>query len=167
MYISRPCARRAHRNPPSDLYSPNVGNKYPIQIYILKNLLFLTPRPKGAQKTSSWHIFPKCWQFISNISMHNKKVYIPQPSIFSENTPLFLLWRTPKELHLHLLCTIFKCLSLTVYLAASLNIQSALQYCGVVKFRRILSSQNVTFMPFTKLRRTSHRKWCYPIYRVT
>ena len=49
-----------------------------------------------------------------------------KPSIFSENTPLFLLWRTPKELHLHLLCTIFKCLSLTVYLAASLNIQSAL-----------------------------------------
>ena len=52
MYISQPCARRAHRNPPSDIYSPNVGKKYPIQIYILKKILFLTPRPKGTQKPS-------------------------------------------------------------------------------------------------------------------
>ena len=39
-----PCARRAHRNPPSDIYSPNVGNKYPIQIYIFKNVHFQTLR---------------------------------------------------------------------------------------------------------------------------
>ena len=33
-HIPQPCARRAHRNPPTNIYSPNVGSLYPIQVYI-------------------------------------------------------------------------------------------------------------------------------------
>ena len=33
-HITQPCARRAHRNPPTNIYSPNVGSLYPIQVYI-------------------------------------------------------------------------------------------------------------------------------------
>ena len=32
MNIPQPCARRAHRNPPNDVHSPNVGRIYPIPI---------------------------------------------------------------------------------------------------------------------------------------
>ena len=32
--LSQPSARRAHRNPPTVIYPPNVGRKYPIQIYL-------------------------------------------------------------------------------------------------------------------------------------
>ena len=31
-------ARRAHRNTPTDIYYPNVGSIYPMQIYILPNV---------------------------------------------------------------------------------------------------------------------------------
>ena len=34
MYIPQPCAQRAHRNPPTDIYSRNVGSLYPIPIYL-------------------------------------------------------------------------------------------------------------------------------------
>ena len=45
---------------------------------------FPTQRPKGAQTPSNCHIFPKCWQFISNTSIHIRKCTfltrnIPQP----------------------------------------------------------------------------------------
>ena len=33
-HIPQPCARRAHRNPPTNIHSPNVGSLYPIQVYI-------------------------------------------------------------------------------------------------------------------------------------
>ena len=32
-HITQPCARRAHRNPPTDIHSRNVGSLYPIPIY--------------------------------------------------------------------------------------------------------------------------------------
>ena len=32
--LSQPSARRAHRHPPTVIYPPNVGRKYPIQIYL-------------------------------------------------------------------------------------------------------------------------------------
>ena len=32
-HIPQPCARRAHRNPPTDIHSRNVGSLYPIPIY--------------------------------------------------------------------------------------------------------------------------------------
>merc|ERR1712001_280488 len=33
-HIPQPCARRAHRNPPTNIHSPNVGSLYPIPIYL-------------------------------------------------------------------------------------------------------------------------------------
>ena len=33
-HVSQPSARRAHRHPPTVIYPPNVGRKYPIQIYL-------------------------------------------------------------------------------------------------------------------------------------
>ena len=33
-HIPQPCARRAHRNPPTDIHSRNVGSLYPILIYL-------------------------------------------------------------------------------------------------------------------------------------
>merc|ERR1712001_562959 len=33
-HIPQPCARRAHRNPPTDIHSRNVGSLYPIPIYL-------------------------------------------------------------------------------------------------------------------------------------
>merc|ERR1712001_309317 len=32
-HIPQPCARRAHRNPPTNIHSRNVGSLYPIPIY--------------------------------------------------------------------------------------------------------------------------------------
>ena len=37
-HINQPCAQRAHRNPSTDVYSPNVGSIYPIQIYTLQTV---------------------------------------------------------------------------------------------------------------------------------
>merc|ERR1712088_569763 len=34
MYIPQPCARRAHRNPPTYIHPPIVGMIYPIPTYI-------------------------------------------------------------------------------------------------------------------------------------
>ena len=73
MYISQPCARRAPRNPPKLHKFPNVGSIYPIKYANSPNrnpqnyILSPTLRPKGAQKPSKLHIFPKCWHHISNI----------------------------------------------------------------------------------------------------
>ena len=54
MYIPQPCARRAHRNPPADIYSPKI------------------------------------WQFISNISIHNRKCTFlnPAPDGRTETSPI-------------------------------------------------------------------------------
>ena len=35
-HIPQPCARRAHRNLPTDIHSPNVGSLYPIPILLLE-----------------------------------------------------------------------------------------------------------------------------------
>jgi len=37
MYILQPCARRAHRNPPTYIHPPSVGIIYPIPTYIGQN----------------------------------------------------------------------------------------------------------------------------------
>ena len=50
---------RAHRKPPTDIHPPNVGRIYLIQIYMLQNVHSQALRPKGAQKTSNWHVSPK------------------------------------------------------------------------------------------------------------
>ena len=47
---------------------------YRIQIYlVMQNILSSTLRPKGAQKSPSWHIFPKCWHFVCKRSIYNTK----------------------------------------------------------------------------------------------
>ena len=62
-HVSQPSARRAHRHPPTVIYPPIVGRIYPIQIYIF-----------------SWHIFPNCWQCISNINVYSSKFTFPHPA---------------------------------------------------------------------------------------
>ena len=59
MHILQPRARRAHRHPPTDTFSPIVGNVYPIQMYILENAHSPTLRPKGAQTPSKLTHFPQ------------------------------------------------------------------------------------------------------------
>ena len=48
------------RNPPTDnIYSPIVGRIYPIP--------------------SNWHVFPKCWQLISNMNIKKSMLRNPTP----------------------------------------------------------------------------------------
>ena len=90
IYISnsfpQSCARRAHRNPPTDMCPPSVWqNISNINIYIqLTNILtlfpayiqckckcqFPNPTPEVAQKPFNWHISPKFWKNISNINIY-------------------------------------------------------------------------------------------------
>ena len=44
------------RNPPTDIYPPIVGRIYPIPVYKFNG-----------------HVFPKCWQLLSNEYIHTKK----------------------------------------------------------------------------------------------
>ena len=81
-YISLPSARRAHRHPQNVIYPPIVGRIYPIQIYIYIHLTHV-PQPsarKGAQTPSKCHIFPNCWQCISNINVYSSKSTFPHPA---------------------------------------------------------------------------------------
>ena len=63
-HVPQHCARTAHRTPgqlgPSDC--PIIGRIYQIQIYIFK-----------------WHIFPNCWQCISNINVYHSQSPTTRP----------------------------------------------------------------------------------------
>ena len=54
-----PAPQRAHRKPPTDIYPPNVGRIYPIQIYILQHVHSLTLGPKGRTENLQLTYFPK------------------------------------------------------------------------------------------------------------
>ena len=75
---TQPCARRAHRNSPTNILPPSVGMIYSIPKYIFKNVHSPTLRPKGAQKLSKLHSAPKCWHNISNTNLYFQLTYIPQ-----------------------------------------------------------------------------------------
>ena len=57
------------RNPPTDIYPPIVGRIYPIPVYEF-----------------NWHVFPKCWQLISNTNIKIKNIYIKEPCAQTANT---------------------------------------------------------------------------------
>ena len=92
MYIQLPCARRAHRNPPTYIHPPIVGMLYPILTYIYSTdtcsqncchhnqykytfSKMYIPRP---QKPSNLHSSPKCWHGISNMNKYIQLTYTPQ-----------------------------------------------------------------------------------------
>ena len=54
-----PAPQRAHRKPPTDIYPPNVGRIYPIQIYILQHVHSLTLGPKGRTENLQLTYFPQ------------------------------------------------------------------------------------------------------------
>ena len=60
MYIPQLCARRAHRNPPTYIYPPNVGMIYPIPTHIF-----------------NWLIFPKLLAAHIQCKYTFSKMYIP------------------------------------------------------------------------------------------
>ena len=47
-------------------------------MYILQNSNSTIPRPKGAQTPFNCHIYPNCWQIISNTNIHIQLSNIPQ-----------------------------------------------------------------------------------------
>ena len=51
-YIPQPCARRAHRNPPTYIYSPIVGRIYPIPIKTSQELRMLSSVTINCQVTN-------------------------------------------------------------------------------------------------------------------
>ena len=57
--MTQPCARRAHRHPPSEQHPTNVGKIYPIQIYIRK----CTSPPPCARRA---HRHPPTWIYSAN-----------------------------------------------------------------------------------------------------
>merc|ERR1711863_191548 len=76
---AHPCARRAHRNPPTYSHPPSVGMIYPISTYIYFHKCTLqTLCPKGTQKPSNLQSSPKCWHDISNINIYIQLTYTPQ-----------------------------------------------------------------------------------------
>ena len=100
MYIQLPCARRAHRNPPTYIHPPIVGMLYPIltyiyiqltytpqiigiiypiQIYVLKNVDSPPLCPKGTQKPSNLHSSPNCWHDISNTNINIQLTVVDVP----------------------------------------------------------------------------------------
>ena len=64
MYISPPCARRAHRNPSTYIHPPSVGMIYPIPSYIFKSYIFQKctfphPVPEGHTETHQLKYIPQ------------------------------------------------------------------------------------------------------------
>ena len=99
MFIPQPCARRAHRNPPTYIHPPIVGMIYPIPTYIFnshilpkllaayiqykytfsKNVHSPTLCPKGTQKSSNLHSSSNCWHDISNTNIHIQLTVVDVP----------------------------------------------------------------------------------------
>ena len=77
MYIPKLCARRAHRNPSTDVYSPNVGSIYPIQIYTLQNVHSLTLRPKGRTENLQLTYIPQMLAAFIQYKYIYYNMYIP------------------------------------------------------------------------------------------
>ena len=71
IYIFQPCARKAHRNPPTDVYFPNVGSIYPMQIYILPNVHFWAHRTLKLTQLLVWYIQ---YQYINTTDMYSSNL---------------------------------------------------------------------------------------------
>ena len=75
MYIPQPCARRAHRNPPADIYSPN-GSLCPILVCIIRKCTFFNPAPEGRTETSPIDIYSQNVGSLYPIQVNITKSYI-------------------------------------------------------------------------------------------
>ena len=116
MYISPPCARRAHRNPSTYIHPPSVGMIYPIPSYIFKSYIFQKctfphPVPEGHTETHqlkyipqvlAWYIqyqgiystdlyFPNCWYHIWILVYHSNFHLYPKKLQHLYNTYIYCL----------------------------------------------------------------------------
>jgi hypothetical protein len=116
MYISPPCARRAHRNPSTYIHPPSVGMIYPIPSYIFKSYIFQKctfphPVPEGHTETHqlkyipqvlAWYIqyqgiystdlyFPNCWYHIWILVYHSNLHIYPKKLQHLYNTYIYCL----------------------------------------------------------------------------
>ena len=74
--MPQPCARRAHRQPPTEQYSTIVGRIYPIQMYIhncWQNISNTNVQPLNEQHPT----YHNCWQNISNTNIYLKTCKCP------------------------------------------------------------------------------------------
>ena len=82
-----PKGTQSHRHPPTDIYPPIAGSKYPIQVYKLLNEYSLNPSTKGADTPSNWNISSNWWQYISKTNVYLTKCIF---SSATDNIPQLL-----------------------------------------------------------------------------